>query len=295
MSHLKTIRSLIGDQSPIQERFLEKVIGLLTASDTRDLEALIEYYLTHGFSHDDIANSYMTVVDDFLTEQSYFRKNKKYRHSTFNEVKDKVYFSEDYMGRYMVGLSLTQYLWPNHKSLLDFFRDTFPQEMTGKYLEVGPGHGFYFANAIRLGKFKEYTAVDLSPKSLELTENMVRSIKGDKRFLEVDFLSWATQEKFDAVVMGEVLEHVENPGAFLVKIHELTHPSSYIYITTCINSPAIDHIYLFQNADEVRKLITSSGLKVVNEKILFQENKSPEDSLRESLPINVGFVLKHAN
>ena len=286
---------MIGDQSPIQERFLEGVLAQLAPSDTQDLEALINYYLHHGLTMDDVANSYMTVVDDFLTEQTYFRKNKKYRYSTFNEVKDKVYFSEDYMGRYMVGLSLTQYLWPNHKKLLDFFKATFPGHMTGKYLEVGPGHGFYFSTAIKLGKFKEFIAVDLSPKSLELTKNMAQSLKAQKQFLCVDFLSWSTQEKFDAVVMGEVLEHVENPGAFLTKIRDLTHPASYIYITTCINSPAIDHIFLFRDVEEVRSLIAKSGFSVVDQKVLLQENKSPEESSRDSLPVNVGFVIKHAD
>ena len=295
MSHLKTIRSLIGDQSPIQERFLEKILTQLSRAESQDFEALIDYYLKQGFSCEYLAESYMTLVDDFMIELAYFRKNKKYRYSSFNEVKDKVYFSEDYMGRYMVGLSLAQFLWPNSRKLLDYFKATFPREKSGKYLEIGPGHGSYFSASIRSGQCEEYVAVDLSPKSLELTQNMVELQKVKKRFLCLDFLTWVTPDKFDVVVMGEVLEHVENPEAFLVKISQLTHSSSHIFVTTCINSPALDHIYLFHDVSEVRNLINHSGLSIVSEKILFQDDKNAEDSSRDSLPVNVGFVLKHAD
>ena len=36
-------------------------------------------------------------------------------------------------------------------------------------------------------------------------------------------------------VMGEVLEHVEQPAAFLVKLRECTTPGGLSYLTTCVN------------------------------------------------------------
>ena len=56
------------------------------------------------------------------------------------------------------------------------------------------------------------------------------------------------------------------------------------FITVPINSPAIDHIYLFKNEDEVRKLIIDSGFKIEEEVVVKSENIKPE--LEEKLKIS---------
>ncbi len=282
----------------MQGRFVGHSVSLINSEDKAELASLVDFYSGQGISDQNIAKSYLTIVEDTLAEQIYFRKNKKYRYSTFNEVKDSVYFSDSYMSNYMVGLALTLYLWPNHHSILKFFASTLPQGVKGKYLEIGPGHGVFFKKALETCSYDHFTALDISKKSLELTKQILNTraqkLLSNAEFVCQDFLNWDTKEVFDAVVMGEVLEHVEKPEQFLSKIKEITKPQSHIYITTCVNAPAIEHIYLFTDVEQVRSLLTSTGLKVQKELILPYENHSLEEGVRRKLPINVAYVLNHA-
>ncbi len=298
MSHLECVISFIAELSPMQGRFVGHSVSLINSEDKAELASLVDFYSGQGISDQNIAKSYLTIVEDTLAEQIYFRKNKKYRYSTFNEVKDSVYFSDSYMSNYMVGLALTLYLWPNHHSILKFFASTLPQGVKGKYLEIGPGHGVFFKKALETCSYDHFTALDISKKSLELTKQILNTraqkLLSNAEFVCQDFLNWDTKEVFDAVVMGEVLEHVEKPEQFLSKIKEITKPQSHIYITTCVNAPAIEHIYLFTDVEQVRSLLTSTGLKVQKELILPYENHSLEEGVRRKLPINVAYVLNHA-
>ena len=94
--------------------------------------------------------------------------------------------------------------------------------------------------------------------------------------------------------MGEVLEHVEQPEVFLRRIAELATDDAFIFITTCINAPAVDHIYLWRTTDELEEMIEASGLSIVEPLRLPYEGKSLEDSREERLPINVAYVLAKA-
>jgi len=91
--------------------------------------------------------------------------------------------------------------------------------------------------------------------------------------------------------LGEVLEHVEQPEVFLRRIAELAKDDAYIFITTCINAPAVDHIYLWRTTDELEEMITASGLTITEPLRLPYEGKTLEESREENLPINVAYVL----
>ena len=84
--------------------------------------------------------------------------------------------------------------------------------------------------------------------------------------------------------MGEVLEHVEQPEVFLRRIAELAKDDGYIFITTCINAPAVDHIYLWRTTDELEDMITASGLSIVEPLRLPYEGKSLEESRAAATP-----------
>jgi hypothetical protein len=152
---------------------------------------------------------------------------------------------------------------------------------------------------MRLSAYEKYYGVDLSPTSVLMTNALLKSrFFGDFsnfKIEEGDFLKWDTQQKFDAVVMGEVLEHVESPELFLRKIAEITGAKSYIFVTTCINSPAIDHIYLFKDYDQINDIVDDSGLYIKNKLLIPYNNLTLEDSARQKLPINVAMVLGNKN
>jgi 2-polyprenyl-3-methyl-5-hydroxy-6-metoxy-1,4-benzoquinol methylase len=109
----------------------------------------------------------------------------------------------------------------------------------------------------------------------------------------MDFLDAKELEtnSFDILVMGEVLEHVEQPQLFLERLANLAASDSHIYVTTCINAPAIDHIYLWRNIEELEVMIAAAGLTIRDKLYLPYGGKTLEESRDQNLAINVAYVL----
>lgn len=279
----------------LQAKFLDASLKMLSKHDLDDLELYLQYCLSNGLDLEYLARSYDVIVKDTVKEQLYFKKYGKYRHSTYEEVSSHVYLNKEYMEMYMHGLALTSFLWPNHSQMKTFLQETIPRNIKGRYLEVGPGHGLYLITAMKLSSYDFFEGVDISPTSVKMTNSILGSrLHGDfsnYRIYEGDFLEEKLSLKYNAIVMGEVLEHVENPGAFLQKIHNISHIDSYIYITTCINAPAIDHIYLFEHFEQLERLITDADLYIENKLLVPYSGMTIEESEKQRLPINVAMIL----
>jgi 2-polyprenyl-3-methyl-5-hydroxy-6-metoxy-1,4-benzoquinol methylase len=199
------------------------------------------------------------------------------------------------MGRYMHGLALTQYLWPNHLQLYRFAVETLPKHRTGRYLEVGPGHGLFMIAAMRLSSYDEFVGVDLSETSIELTRAVLQHPAygpfSNYRLEHVDFLGSAIEGPFDAIVMGEVLEHVEEPRKFLDAARKLLAPSGYFYMSTALNSGVLDHIYLFRSLREVEDLVREAGFTIEHSLAAPHAGTTLEQCEAEGLPVSVAYAL----
>jgi 2-polyprenyl-3-methyl-5-hydroxy-6-metoxy-1,4-benzoquinol methylase len=212
-------------------------------------------------------------------------------------VAEHVYFDAEYMKKYMYGLAITSFLWPNHAAMHQFFVATFPRGRRGAYLEIGPGHGCYFRRAAALGDFSRMVGVDISPTSVELCSDIMRhsplKTAAEIEIKQADFLQFAGDgDGFSCIVMGEVLEHVEDPGLFLRKIGDLSGPDTHIYVTTCVNAHAVDHIYLFGKPSEVEDLAAANGLRCEERLIAPYIGKSIAECEAERLPVNVAYVMR---
>jgi 2-polyprenyl-3-methyl-5-hydroxy-6-metoxy-1,4-benzoquinol methylase len=285
----------VVEQMPVHERFISGAVEAATSEELTRLEVYLEFCATKSLTVEYLATSYLTIVEDTLEEQLYFNRHGHYRRSTFEAVADEVYFDREYMDRYMYGLAISTFLWPNHVAMARFFRASLPREGRARYLEVGPGHGFLLLTALELGSFADCLAVDLSAASIDQTRSVVTHFHPDARvrFEQRDFLDADDLQpgSFDAIVMGEVLEHVEHPDVFLRRIAELASNDAFIFVTTCINAPAIDHIYLWRTTVELESMIANAGLTVVEALRLPYEGKSLDESRELKLPINVAYVL----
>lgn len=282
--------------NPTHSNFLRSALQNASTTTLDQLADYIEYCISSGLDLEYLAASYNTITIDTQMEQIFFQRHGRYRWSKFSEVAENVYFNPEYMKKYMYGLALTAFLWPNHTAIHEFFRRTFPSDATGSYLEIGPGHGYYFMQSAKLGKFTKLIGIDISSASVALTQDIIRHYGVDPgkvvEIIEADFLAFETPERFSMIVMGEVLEHVEEPMRFLRKIAGLSEPQTHIYITTCVNAPAVDHIYLFRHPEEIEDMARSSGLAVVDRFCGPYTGMSIEESLQLKLPINVAFVLR---
>lgn len=297
--NIQKLVDFIVEEMPVHQKVMSSALSRLTPEDFSLLDEYIHYCAQKGISIQDLGESYLTIVQDTFKEQMYFLKHGNYRNSSFSDVAKDVYFNEDYMSRYMFGLALTSFLWPNHVEIKKFFARTLPKTSKGAYLEIGPGHGYFLMKAMQQSAYDSFLGVDISETSIKMTEDIINHYcperKGQYELRLADFLdSDLPKNSFSAVVMGEVLEHVEQPDVFMKRIHQLATDDAYVFVTTCCNAPAIDHIYLFRHPDEVSDMFAACGFKIAEPLILPYEGLSLEDTLKKKLSINVAYVLKKA-
>ena len=137
--------------------------------------------------------------------------------------------------------------------------------------------------------------MDISPTSVALTTQILTSgAFGQFSNFSIelrDFLHGDLTETACALVMGEVLEHVEDPVRFLRRAREATSPDAFIFVTTCINSPAFDHIFLFESMRHLASIVEAAQLRISDSLVLPYEGLSLEETNASKLPVNVAMVL----
>jgi len=139
--------------------------------------------------------------------------------------------------------------------------------------------------------------VDISSASVELSNDIMRHYRveaeAEIQIQQADFLQFSDGGgPYSCIVMGEVLEHVEDPGLFLRKVQRLSGAGTHIYITTCLNAPAVDHIFLFGKSADVEELARDSGLVVEDRFVAPHAGKSLAECEAERLPVNVAYVMR---
>jgi len=259
------------------------------------MEHYIEVNERNGTSISDLAEGYAFFLATNDEEEKYFFEHGKYRYDSLKEVSERVYENAGYMEKYMLGLAVSMVLWPQHRKYFQFFSHFLDKSAhySGKYLEVGAGHGLFVSEALRKGNFKAYDILDISEKSLELTKRMTKEYAEGKtlRFIHKDFLKYAG-ETYDVISIGEVLEHVENPLDFLKKCGDILNIDGRVYLTTCVNAPELDHIYMFSGVDEVESMFDKAGLEITEKLCITYRDYDIARCLRQKLPINLAYVLK---
>jgi len=297
---LQEFLNIISEKNVFQAKYLDNSLSDITPDEIEKLENLLKFYVIREQSSlEGIVDKYLNHIASLVEEQRYFVEFGKYRHSTFAEVEN-FYDKYENMSDYEAALGLSTYLWNIHRQLYRLFDKSInlinQHSDRGEYLEIGPGHGEYFVTAMKKTNFRKYTAVDISKTAIELTRDYILySMPDTNRSYELiheDIFKFQTSELFDMVVMGEVLEHVENPNAFLRRIYQLASDNAIIFITTAINAPQIDHICLFNNLKEVVDLIESERFIVVDSVAVNANNLPLEKAEKRKVAINVGFILK---
>jgi 2-polyprenyl-3-methyl-5-hydroxy-6-metoxy-1,4-benzoquinol methylase len=239
-------------------------------------------------------NCYLHMIEDMINERYEFIRTGKYSNSSFEDVEKRIYGNHEIMNYHMHGLVLAQFLWFDQYDRILFFVQNinkYIKKNNGKYLEIGGGHGLYMNEAFNLlPEIKQFDLVDISQSSLNLAVGIINNDKINYYLRNVfDFYE---DEKYDFITIGEVIEHVEEPVALLKKAAELLTENGVCYITTPINAPMIDHIYLFNNEDEIRGLVKESGFEVIEEKIVISEKMTKEKAAKHKVPVMYAAFLR---
>ena len=69
------------------------------------------------------------------------------------------------------------------------------------------------------------------------------------------------------------------------------NPNGEMFISTCANAPAIDHVYHFKTVDEIRDLIMHAGFKIKQESVLFAEDLPMEEIISKKITVNYCAIL----
>jgi len=282
----KKIRLFLNRQSPYYFTFAENLSKIIN-----------QRYLQNKDERVEAAKSYNKMCNDFLSAQIQFRKSGKYPINDALIAQNNVYNDEKIMKYYMVGLLLSYMFWPNHYELFRFFLNNLSSQKPESYLEIGVGHGLFTSTMLSSYPGINATLIDISETSIGIAKKLMKAFEVDTHslnFIHGDFLSTKIEKsKFDYIIMGEVLEHVNDGLKFMKKAKSLLSSTGVIYMSTAANSPALDHVLHFKNISEIHKLINDAELKIISELSLPSENVPKELWEKELITINYCAILTH--
>ena len=298
------IYRLISDHSSFQKKKIDSFHKDLIKKNFEEMEfylSLYKKFLTkNNIKMNQAVAAYFEMCRDMFTCHIKFLRTGKYPVQKLADAKKNVYYNKTKMKSYMVGLAISQFFWSTHYKMFKHLQTMINKNInTRSYLEIGPGHGlFSFYSINKLKKLTHFTAVDISKTSLNLKINFIKSLISknkliDYEFIEGDFLKIKqNKKKYDLIVCGEVLEHVKNPNKLLNNINVFLNKNGKVFISTCINCPAIDHVNQFNKVEDITKLFKKSKFKIISQKILPVEKVNYTNALKKKITINYSAILK---
>lgn len=291
----------LGEQMPFLLRATKTSFGAPLTERMPDLEYIAERLDALNDESDWIPKSvraYVLLSMEVLKLQYKLEKTGRYLLSNEREAYERVYSQSGVIDAYYLGgLLLTQALWPTHFAMSTAYgREFLPYLSADAHLvEVGVGTGYHLRRLFERVPGATYRGVDISQFSIDFARRFAfgASQSADASFSlqnATDGLDFDSAS-LDAAVCGEVLEHVEDPRSLLLEIRRVLKPGAPFFMTTAIFAAHIDHIYLFENAQQVRDLIAESSWRVDREWVFPVYEGSPEESHR---PMSYASILRPA-
>jgi len=283
--------------APKQEKFLRRRFSKLLPQEKRHLEKIATK--TKELAGDNITKcieDYVWWCGEQLQEELFFRRNKRYRRSTFKECLEEIYCNDEFMTKYMNGLLFTQVWWSNHTQMFAYYLDEFLPLIvnSSSHLEIGPGHGLFLYFACDHLPEASIESWDVSASSLEMAQHGLKrmGIKNMPELRAVDIME-PCNRLFDSIVMSEVLEHLEEPSKALKQLNKMLSKEGRLFINMPINSPAPDHLFNMDTPEELTEFIRAAGFQIESEFFAPVTNYTLETCKKKKLTISCGYILKH--
>jgi len=277
---------------PDHQRYIAKSFGARSDAVWATSEALAAAArVLVGDRMSEIASHYRWTCDRLREDEIHFHRTGRYRLTTFAEADREVYSNPEYMEKYVDGLLLSQLLWFNHAASCEFFLTTTPRLLPAgrRMLEIGPGHGLMTYLALRDFALASAVAWDISPVSIEQTRTALAKLgRDDVEFGVRDLMAVQPGvDRFDFVVLSEVLEHVEDPMQALRQVRGLLHDDGLLFVNVPINSPSPDHLYLMKSIEDARALLDETGFDIVEQGVFPSQGAPLEKALRNQMTVSV--------
>ena len=257
---LQELMIRISDIDPAHGILISNNISKIRQLRLKEFDELLNIINSYfkGISPVVVAEDYMHMVEDMRREMKHFLMTGSYSCKSEAEAFEKVYSNASVMSYYMNALLISQLLWPHHFGMLQFFKKHIYKLLRYKYfhdvLEIGAGHGLY-SWIVRNYHYCKVDIYDISDTALCMTKKML----GDT----VNYTMNLTEKKYDLILLGEVIEHCDDPYSMIMKAAAMLFPGGILWISIPINAPAIDHVYLFRSEAEVYDMINYSRLKMI--------------------------------
>ena len=274
---LKRQRDTFGDEWV--QQFGTTLSRLVATSDERLISAV---------------RGYVNFALDGMRLQKKFEKKLEYENKSYLDASNAVYQNKEYMfGMYLPGILLSHYLWPHHYRQFQFYQrsflPSFASAPVAEFCDIGPGTGFYSRQLLTASPRAEGWAFDMSPSSLEYSATQLAAFGVASRWHEEirDIVLDTPARQWPFLVCIEVLEHLEDPLAFLKALRKMLMPGGRGLISAAVTAPNEDHIYLYNSGFEVRAQIEEAGFVVLDS----QEDPAYTPKGAEPVPINAAFVV----
>ncbi len=282
---------------PQHEAFLARSFAERTAETmalTEDTAARVAVLVDDRL--DEYCRGYRWMCEAVLTEELYFRRHERYRATSFADVFTAVYDRPETMRLYMDGLLLSQVFWRNHVDVAQFYRGYLSTLPSGySHLEIGPGHGLLLALAAGDPRCGSATAWDISDASLASTADCLQRLGvtstvslENRNIYQLSGLS----ERYDSVVVSEVLEHLEDPELALRALRSVLAPGGRAFVNIPCNSPAPDHLYLFSSPDHFFSMVEAAGFAIRDRLITPSTGWTLDRALRNKLAISCAAIIE---
>lgn len=262
--------TLINDTFRSKHRFasasVDRCFELFGETWANEFEQIISSLFPNPETLTAAVKGYATFAMHSMRLQALFERELKYKTKTHNQASSEVYFNEQHMMQeYLPGLLLSHFLWPHHYRQLQFFDSAFVQSMrvagANSFIEVGIGTGLYSTMLLRKLPNVIGLGLDISPSSKAFTEAQMKALNIANRYhVELrDITSSPLEEKTNWLICVEVLEHLDDPVAFLKGLRHNLAPGARAFITAALNAAHSDHIYLYRDANEVLAHLVEAG------------------------------------
>lgn len=208
---------------------------------------------------------------EFLKLQMELEREGRYHFKNYQEVEQYSYQHPELSGpQYMWELYFSQIFWLVHQKILAFFKNDFLRlnQKIGLVLEIPVGTGIYLSEFLLMNSNWRGVGVDIGDSAIDFAGKVFASNHLDPaRYMLVkkDFREYVADKKFDRIICGEFLEHLDDPLSILKKMYSLLATNGKIFITVAVWAAMIDHIYLYKNVQEVRDQLHEVGFKIEKE------------------------------
>jgi SAM-dependent methyltransferase len=268
VTSLDQLQAIFTQRFPLFDTAIGRAVADFGPAWAAECEETLERLFPSEGDLQDLAAGYAHFALDVMRRQRRFEEERSYPAKTYGQAAAEVYHHPGYMtSEYLPGLLLSHYLWPHHYRQAQFFEAAFVAQMPAaevtSFVEVGIGSGLYSRRILQQLPLVTGVGVDVSASAKAFVESHLRAFGlGDRYGVHLQDVTVIPVAATRWLVCVEVLEHLEDPSAFLDVLRAALEPGGHAFITAALNAPHVDHIYLYAQTAEVTAQLEQAGFVI---------------------------------